>query len=82
MAAWRVAAGRLRIVFNSRPVEITEREVILEVAGERRTLPNDYVWIFAGGTPPTELLEKIGVRTGSRDVTVEGAREAKLAGVA
>jgi thioredoxin reductase len=77
-----VAAGHLRVVFNSHPVEITESEVLLEAAGERRTLANDYVWIFAGGTPPTELLEKIGVRTGVRDVTAEGAREARLPGVA
>ena len=77
-----VAAGRLGIVFNSHPVEITESEVFLEVAGERRKVANDYVWIFAGGTPPTEFLAKIGVRTGAQDVTADGAREARLAGVA
>lgn len=71
-----VAGKRLEIVFDSRPVEITAHEVVLIVSGERRALPNDYVWIFAGGTPPTELLEKIGVRTGLRDLTAETQREA------
>jgi thioredoxin reductase/ferredoxin len=76
-----VTGGRLRVLYESRPIEITTDEVVLEVGGERRSLPNDYVWIFAGGIPPTELLEKIGVRTGVRDVTADGAREARAAAV-
>ncbi len=75
-----VAGGRLRVVYQSRPVEIAEREVVLEVAGERRAVPNDFVWIFAGGIPPTELLERIGIRTGVKDITADGAREGRLVG--
>jgi thioredoxin reductase len=76
-----VAAGRLQVLYDSRPVEITEHEVVLEVGGVHQVVPNDFVWIFAGGLPPTELLEKIGVRWGARDITAEGAREARLAAV-
>jgi hypothetical protein len=37
---------------------------------------NDYMWVFAGGTPPYELLKKIGVQFGMRDMTMEGSQEA------
>jgi len=53
------APGRLQVVYDSRPVEITEHEVDLEVAGVYQVVPNDFVWIFAGGLPPTELLEEM-----------------------
>ncbi len=71
--------GRLEVIFNSQPVEIRERSVVLDVAGTVRELPNDYVWVFAGGTPPNEFLEKVGVQLGPRDLTSEASAEAKLA---
>ncbi|MGH2667931.1 MAG: hypothetical protein ACREMM_11305 [Gemmatimonadales bacterium] len=71
--------GKLQVIFNSQPVEIRERSVLLDVAGEVRELPNDYVWVFAGGTPPNELLRKIGVQVGPRDLTREVGAGAKLA---
>jgi len=40
-------------------------------------IPNDFVWIFAGGEPPTAFLKKLGVRVGMRDMTTEGSNEAK-----
>lgn len=59
----------LRVVFNSAPQKIGETSVLLEVGGTSHEIPNDYVWIFAGGTPPTEFLEKVGVGMGMRDMT-------------
>jgi hypothetical protein len=47
------------------------------VNGTQQTLPNDFVWIFAGGEPPTAFLKKIGVGFGERDLTNEGSREAR-----
>lgn len=70
-------SGKLHVIFNSQPVEIRERAVRLEVAGQVREIPNDYVWVFAGGTPPREFLEKIGVQVGPRDMTAEAGAEAK-----
>ncbi|HET9726198.1 MAG TPA: NAD(P)-binding domain-containing protein [Gemmatimonadales bacterium] len=71
------AAGRtLSILLEAQPVEFGSRSVVLEVAGERRELDNDYVWVFAGGTSPAAFLEKIGVRTGPRDLTELIEREA------
>ncbi|MGH9680277.1 MAG: NAD(P)-binding domain-containing protein, partial [Candidatus Acidiferrales bacterium] len=61
--------GKLKIVFNSIPVEFKEKSVLLEVNGAVEEIPNDFVWIFAGGEPPTAFLKKIGVQVGARDMT-------------
>ncbi len=49
----------------------------LEVSGTRQEIPNDFVWIFAGGTPPNDFLKKIGVGFGARDMALEASAEAK-----
>jgi thioredoxin reductase (NADPH) len=56
-----VAAGRVSLLLNSTPVEIGAEEVIVEVAGARTALRNDYVLIFAGGVLPTKFLEAAGI---------------------
>ena len=71
-------SGKVKVLFNSAPVEFRADSVVLEVDGETRELPNDFVWIFAGGTPPYDFLKKIGVRFGMHDQTSEAA-EAKQA---
>ncbi len=71
--------GRLQVIFESQPVEIRERSVLLDVAGTVREMANDFVWVFAGGTPPNEFLEKVGVRLGQRDLTADTSAEARLA---
>jgi thioredoxin reductase len=67
------------VIFNSQPVEIREKSVLLDVAGQVREIANDYVWVFAGGTPPNEFLKKVGIQVGQHDLTREGTAEAKLA---
>src|SRR5450755_2572359 len=69
--------GKVNVVFNSSPVEFTEKFVVLDVSGKRQELPNDFVWIFAGGTPPNDFLKKIGVSFGARDMTLEASVEAR-----
>jgi putative YpdA family bacillithiol system oxidoreductase len=71
--------GRLEIVFQSKLREVQERSVVLETPAGLRELPNDFVFIFAGGVPPTALLEQIGIRIGPHDLTDEVAQEARLA---
>jgi len=71
--------GKVKVVFNSAPVEFKEKSVTLEVNGVNQELPNDYVWIFAGGEPPTAFLKKIGVGFGAQDLTATGSKEAKQA---
>ncbi|MGZ7100310.1 MAG: NAD(P)-binding domain-containing protein [Candidatus Angelobacter sp.] len=72
-------SSKLKVLFNSNPVEFKDESVILEVNGSKQEIPNDFVWIFAGGTPPTAFLKKIGVGFGSRDVTLEASKAAKTA---
>lgn len=72
-------SGKLKVLFNSSPVEFTPESVMLEVSGAKQQIPNDYVWIFAGGTPPNAFLKKIGVGFGARDLTLEAGKEARQA---
>ncbi len=52
------------MIFNSNPVEFRQDAAILEVNGQLQSIPNDFVWIFVGGDPPTTFLKKIGVGFG------------------
>ena len=74
-----IHSGKLRVLFNSNPVEFKPESVLLEVNGSVEEIPNDFVWIFAGGTPPNGFLKKIGVGFGARDLTLEASKEAKSA---
>src|SRR6266550_2304227 len=69
--------GKMKVVFNSNPVEFKQDSVLLDVQGKVEEIPNDFVWIFAGGVPPTAFLKKIGIDFGTRDVTLESSKEAK-----
>jgi thioredoxin reductase (NADPH) len=71
--------GKVNVVFESNPVEFKPSSVVLDVNGVKQEIPNDYVWIFAGGEPPNAFLKKIGVGFGVRDMTSVGSEEAKLA---
>jgi thioredoxin reductase/Pyruvate/2-oxoacid:ferredoxin oxidoreductase delta subunit len=72
-----IRKGQIDAVFNSVPVEFRADSVILDARGEKREIPNDFVWIFAGGEPPSTFLKKIGVQFGTRDMTYEGSREGR-----
>lgn len=60
---------KLDVVLDSNVFEIKEHSVVLDVAGELKEIPNDYVWVFAGGTPPYDLVRSIGVSFGMSNVT-------------
>jgi putative YpdA family bacillithiol system oxidoreductase len=72
-------SGKVRVLFNSNPVDFKPESVVVDVNGTLQEIPNDFVWIFAGGTPPYAFLKKIGVGFGARDLTLEASREAKSA---
>jgi len=71
--------GKVKVMFNSTPVEFREHAVVLQVNGKLEEIPNDYVWVFAGGDPPTAFLKQIGVAFGTQDMTLTGSTEAKQA---
>ncbi len=68
-----IDAGKIDVLFNSMPTEFRVGSVLIEVAGEVRELPNDFVWIFAGGTPPSEFLKAACIGFGS--VNIDRHRE-------
>ena len=74
-----IRKGKLKVLFNSKPLEITPEAVVLDVNGSSQRIPNDYVWVFAGGEPPTAFLKKIGIRFGMQDLTSTGSKEVKEA---
>ena len=74
-----VRKGKVKVVFNSNPVEFKKDSVVLEVSGKAQEIPNDYVWIFAGGEPPTAFLKKIGIGFGVQDLTSTASKEAREA---
>ena len=71
--------GKVKVLFETNPLEFIPDSVTLDVKGVRQELANDFVWIFAGGNPPNDFLKKIGVGLGGRDVTLEASKEAKEA---
>jgi thioredoxin reductase len=74
-------SGKVKVLFNSMPIEVRMESVLIDVAGQVQEIPNDYMWVFAGGTPPYEFLKKIGVQFGMHDLTREGSQEAQQAGL-
>jgi thioredoxin reductase len=67
--------GKVNVIFDSIPMEFRQDRVLLAVEGRLQILPNDFVWIFAGGAPPYEFLRKIGVGFGMRDMTIEAGAD-------
>jgi hypothetical protein len=70
-------SGKVNVLFKPTPIEFKRNSVVLDLNGIRQEIPNDYVWIFAGGEPPAAFLKKISVGFGMRDVTAEAGKEAE-----
>jgi thioredoxin reductase/NAD-dependent dihydropyrimidine dehydrogenase PreA subunit len=61
-----VESGQLNIIFNSDLVSISEKSILLKIGEESKELPNDLVYIFAGGELPSGFLQKAGVEITKR----------------
>lgn len=59
-----MSRGRAKALFGSEVTEIHEDHVRLQMGERKVELPNDYVFVFAGGEPPFALLRGMGVRFG------------------
>ncbi len=62
-----INSHKLEVLFNSMPTEFRVGSLSIEVAGEVRELPNDFVFIFAGGIPPSDFLKAAGIAFGSSE---------------
>lgn len=58
-----IAAGRVEVLWQTTVAEILPQEVryVDRQGGREVTLPNDYVFVFAGGELPTAFLQACGV---------------------
>jgi thioredoxin reductase len=56
-----VGRGRIALALETQVVAITPESVALRGKDGDRTIPNDDVFIMAGGTPPFAALEKAGI---------------------
>jgi thioredoxin reductase (NADPH) len=59
-----VVEKKVRPIFNSNVSEIREKSALIEIGDEVLEIPNDFVFIMAGGIPPFKMLEEIGVAFG------------------
>jgi putative YpdA family bacillithiol system oxidoreductase len=58
-----LSLGRVRAIFNSAVTEINKDAVVVQEGGKiLHKLPNDFVFVFAGGELPAELLRRTGIR--------------------
>jgi putative YpdA family bacillithiol system oxidoreductase len=71
-----IHSRKIEVLFNSMPKEFRVGSVVMECGDQTRELPNDFVWIFAGGTPPSDFLKAAGVAFGSTN----GAEHLELQG--
>lgn len=74
-----IRTGKVQVAFNSMPLEFRPESAVLDINGAKQELHNDFVWVFAGGTPPNEFLKKLGIQFGMRDMTAEATFEAHQA---
>jgi thioredoxin reductase (NADPH) len=56
--------NNLQIEFESQVEKIEDDRVILNTKSGQKTIANNYVFIFAGGEPPFDMLKKMGIKFG------------------
>ena len=64
-----IKGKKLEVLFNSMPTEFRNGSVLMDVGGTVKEIANDFVWIFAGGIPPTDFLKATGIAFGAMDVS-------------
>lgn len=60
-----IEQGIIHPIFDSQVVEIREKSVVLRSPAGQTELPNDYVFVFIGGSPPFPVLREAGIAFGS-----------------
>jgi thioredoxin reductase (NADPH) len=59
-----IAEKKVRPIFNSNVLEIKEKSALIKTGDGVLEIPNDFVFIMAGGIPPFKMLEEMGVAFG------------------
>jgi thioredoxin reductase (NADPH) len=63
----RIKEGSITALMNSTTKEIRPAEVVLHVAGQDRTIPNDFVFCMIGHEPDVQFLNSVGVQVRPED---------------
>ena len=58
--------NKIKVMYNSNLVSINDTNVVLKDPEGETELPNDKVYIFAGGELPTKFLQKVGINITKR----------------
>ena len=67
-------SGRIKTVFNSNVVDIRPDAVFIQEGNKIiHNLQNDYVFVFAGGELPTELLKRTGIKLRTSETEAKAA---------
>lgn len=56
-----IKRGRVNLMLQASVLKISPDRVVLDQAGERVVVPNDFVFVCIGGVLPTQFLKKAGV---------------------
>jgi len=64
-----IQSEKIAVLYKSQPVEFTLSSVLIDKEGSRIEIANDFVWIFAGGTSPSEFLKSMGIAFGATDLS-------------
>jgi thioredoxin reductase (NADPH) len=62
------AAGKIRVYFNSQPLQIGADFITFTAAGVTQREKNDAVFVMVGGELPFELLESVGIRIVEKEI--------------
>jgi thioredoxin reductase (NADPH) len=57
----RIEEGSIKAYFNSRLLEIRDKEAVIQTPEGILTIPNDYVLLMTGYQPDFSFLEKLGI---------------------
>ena len=57
----RIKSGEIKALFRTQLREVTATSIVVETDGERKTLPNDFVFVHIGFTPDGDRLKRFGV---------------------
>lgn len=71
-----MSTKKVNVVFNSEVKEIRENSVVLTTRNGDMEIPNEFVFIFAGGEMPFELLKKIGILSQLQEIEDKPANRA------
>lgn len=62
-----IAEKKIEVIFNSNIATIEEDTITLSLPDhQKKSIPNDLVYIFAGGELPTQFLQKTGIEITTR----------------